>query len=81
MKILFEEIMGETSYSLFSEQIKKDGTERTAFGIEVHKPGESAKVHDITTIRSKAEDVYDAMVRNAVTPIHLKHTIENLILQ
>ncbi len=81
MEILIEEIMGETSYSLFSEKIKKDGTERTAFGIKVHKPGQSAKVHDITSIRSKAEDVYDAMVRNTVTPIHLKNTIENLILQ
>ncbi len=80
MKTIMKEKMGKVSYKLFSEEYKIEGRKITTYGISVKSPDYSEQVRDITTLDTKAIEIFEALIRNSVMPVHTTCVINDLIL-
>lgn len=74
MKKLFDEETGNFLYELFEE-----GDEQKTYSISVSSDKESSFVHDITTIYEKAYEIYESLIRNYVSPLHMEYIITDMI--
>lgn len=79
MERLMEEETGKIAYNLFSENIATENGEAVLYGISVCIGNEIEEIHGITSVYSVARDIFENIIRNVVTPVHLKDVVTDMI--
>lgn len=74
MHNLTEELMGSTIYRLFEEE-----NDVKTYGISVMSENDHEEIHNVTATYETAYNIYETLIRNAVSPVHLKYVITDLI--
>jgi hypothetical protein len=76
MKEIFYEVLGDNRYSIYESE---SDLCKISYSFGITSSYEKSFVNNVTSIKEVAFEIMDALIRNAVPPVHLIEVIEDFI--
>ncbi len=76
MREIFTEVTGNNKYSIIEENFESYGN---SYGFKIVSSNGTAFVSDVTSIKERAYEIAETLIRNNVSFLHLNDVIEDYI--
>ena len=80
---ILENLHIELKYYILENEIEKDCIKFVEYGVEIEKQDnsnfESSRVTDITTDQTRIDFIVKSLMKNGVTPVHLRDVIMDIL--